>query len=90
MQIREPPPASDIKPGDWVDRFLPPGMRPYARLARLDRPIGIWLLMFPCWWGTALASPTFPSPWFLILFALGATVMRAAGCVMNDIADRDF
>lgn len=65
-------------------------MRPYARLARLDRPIGIWLLMFPCWWGTALASPTFPSPWFLILFALGATVMRAAGCVMNDIADRDF
>lgn len=90
MQIREPAPASDIKPGDWVDRVVPSGMRPYARLARLDRPIGIWLLMFPCWWGTALASPTFPSPWFLILFALGATVMRAAGCVMNDIADRDF
>ncbi|SUS06614.1 4-hydroxybenzoate octaprenyltransferase [uncultured Defluviicoccus sp.] len=90
MQICEPPPVSDIKPGDWVDRVLPSGMRPYARLARLDRPIGIWLLMFPCWWGTALASPTFPSPWFLILFALGATVMRAAGCVMNDIADRDF
>ena len=90
MQIREAPPASDIKPGDWVDRLLPSGMRPYARLARLDRPIGIWLLMFPCWWGTALASPSYPSPWFLILFALGATVMRAAGCVMNDIADRDF
>ncbi|MFZ1413964.1 MAG: 4-hydroxybenzoate octaprenyltransferase [Defluviicoccus sp.] len=90
MQIREAPPASDIKSGDWVDRLLPSGMRPYARLARLDRPIGIWLLMFPSWWGAALASPTFPSPWFLILLALGATVMRAAGCVMNDIADRDF
>ncbi|MDS4012098.1 MAG: UbiA family prenyltransferase, partial [Defluviicoccus sp.] len=46
--------------------------------------------MFPCWWGAALASPTVPSPLSLILFALGATVMRAAGCVMNDIADRDF
>lgn len=90
MQVREGPPASDIKSGDWVDRLVPSGIRPYARLARLDRPIGIWLLMFPCWWGAALASPTAPSPWFLILFALGATVMRAAGCVMNDIADRDF
>lgn len=90
MQIREAPSASDIKSGGWVDRLLPSSIRPYARLARLDRPIGIWLLMFPCWWGTALASPSYPSPWFLILFALGATVMRAAGCVMNDIADRDF
>lgn len=90
MHIRETPSASDIKSGDWVDRLLPSRIRPYARLARLDRPIGIWLLMFPCWWGTALASPGCPSPWFLILFALGATVMRAAGCVMNDIADRDF
>lgn len=83
-------PASDIKSGDWVDRLLPARVRPYARLARLDRPIGIWLLMFPCWWGTALAEPSQPSPWFLLLFAIGATVMRGAGCVINDIADRDF
>lgn len=82
--------ASDIRAGDWIDRFLPPGVRPYLRLARIDRPIGIWLLMLPCWWSAALASPGWPDPWLLTLFALGATVMRSAGCTMNDIADRDF
>ncbi|MBK8173876.1 MAG: 4-hydroxybenzoate octaprenyltransferase [Rhodospirillales bacterium] len=82
--------TSDIPAGDWIDRRLPPVVRPYARLARLDRPIGIWLLMFPGWWGLALAAPGWPDPWFLALFAVGATVMRGAGCVMNDIADRKF
>ena len=81
---------SDIRRGDWIDRFVPASVQPYLRLARLDRPIGIWLLMFPCWWSTALASTGWPDPWFLALFALGATVMRGAGCTLNDIADRDF
>jgi len=82
--------ASDIPAGGWIDRFLPPAARPFARLARLDRPIGSWLLLLPCWWGVALASPRFPDPWLLALFLVGAVVMRAAGCTLNDIADRDF
>ena len=82
--------ASDIRSGDWIDRYAPPPARPYLRLARVDRPIGIWLLMFPCWWSTALASPGWPDPWFLLLFALGAAIMRGAGCALNDIADRNF
>ena len=82
--------ASDIPKGGWVDRFAPAELRPYARLARLDRPIGTWLLLFPCWWGIALASPGWPSLWLMALFALGAVVMRGAGCTYNDIVDRDF
>ena len=82
--------ASDITAGDWVDRWAPARLRPYLRLARIDRPIGIWLLMFPCWWSTALASDGWPDLSFLLLFALGATVMRGAGCTVNDIVDRDF
>ena len=82
--------ASDIAAGDWVDRRAPARLRPYLRLARIDRPIGIWLLMFPCWWSTALASNSWPDPSLLLLFALGATVMRGAGCTVNDIVDRNF
>jgi 4-hydroxybenzoate polyprenyltransferase len=82
--------ASDIPKGSWVDRALPAPARPYARLARLDRPIGTWLLLFPCWWGTALAAPGWPSAWLIAIFALGAVVMRGAGCTYNDIVDRDF
>jgi len=82
--------SSDIRAGDWVDRFLPEGARPYARLARLDRPIGTWLLLLPCWWGTALA-PGGDARWDLfLLFAIGALVMRGAGCVINDFWDRDI
>ncbi|WP_374384811.1 4-hydroxybenzoate octaprenyltransferase [Dongia sp.] len=82
----------DIKSGDWVDRFLSAPLRPYARLARLDRPIGTWLLLFPCWWSLALATPQgfAPDLKLILLFALGAIVMRGAGCTINDIADRDF
>lgn len=80
--------ASDIQSGDWIDRHVPSPVRPYLRLARIDRPIGIWLLMFPCWWSYALASSSWPDPGFLVLFAVGAAIMRGAGCVMNDIADR--
>ncbi len=82
--------ASDIPVGDWIDRRAPAVVRPYLRLSRVDRPIGTWLLLLPCWWGVALASPGWPDPILLILFAIGALVMRAAGCVVNDIADRDF
>ncbi len=81
---------SDIHRGDWVERFLPLWAEPYARLARLDRPIGTWLLLFPAWWGIALASPGWPDPTLLLLFALGAVAMRGAGCTLNDIADREY
>ena len=67
---------------------MPAPLRPYARLMRLDRPIGTWLLVLPCWWSVALASPKLPDLWLMLLFALGAVVMRGAGCVINDIYDR--
>jgi 4-hydroxybenzoate polyprenyltransferase len=87
---RERADPSDIDRGDWVERYVPRRARPYARLARLDRPIGTWLLLFPGWWGIALAARRWPDPVLLALFALGALVMRGAGCTLNDIADRDF
>lgn len=80
--------ASDIPTGSWVDRLAPVPLRPYLRLARLDRPIGTWLLLIPCWWGLALASPGWPDWRYGLLFALGALVMRGAGCTVNDLADR--
>jgi 4-hydroxybenzoate polyprenyltransferase len=85
-----PSTTNDIRSGDWVDRYAPAFWRPYARLARLDRPIGTWLLLFPCWWGIALAGPTWPNLWLIVLFGIGAVVMRGAGCTFNDIVDRDF
>jgi len=81
---------TDIHHGDWVDRWLPGWAEPYARLARLDRPIGTWLLLFPAWWGIALAGPAWPDPLLLLLFAIGAVAMRGAGCTLNDIADREY
>jgi len=84
--------VSDAPRGNWVDRLLPGRARPYARLARLDRPIGWWLLLLPCWWSAALAAnwvqTPFPHPAHLILFFIGAIVMRGAGCTYNDIVDR--
>jgi len=79
------PPAST-----WVDTLAPRATRPWLKLALADRPIGVWLLMWPCWWSAALASPEWPSLFLLILFFIGAAVMRPAGCVINDIMDRDF
>src|SRR5947209_440331 len=84
------PDASDIRQGDWVERWLPDWAEPYARLARLDRPIGTWLLLFPAWWGIALAAPGWPDPGLLALFPLGAVAMRGAGCTLNDRADREY
>jgi 4-hydroxybenzoate polyprenyltransferase len=69
---------------------LPRPLRPYASLMRLDRPIGVWLLFWPCAWSVALAGVG-SDGWILILwFALGAFAMRSAGCVYNDIVDRDL
>ncbi|MFO1033923.1 MAG: 4-hydroxybenzoate octaprenyltransferase [Hyphomicrobiales bacterium] len=85
---------ADATPGNWVERTLPAPTLPYAQLMRLDRPIGWWLLLIPCWWGLALAmmvdAPRWLDLWFALLFLLGAIVMRGAGCVINDIFDRDF
>ncbi|MFA6279748.1 MAG: 4-hydroxybenzoate octaprenyltransferase [Bdellovibrionales bacterium] len=81
-------PHTDIRVGDWIDRFLPSVARPYARLMRLDRPIGTWLLLLPCLWSVTLASEGRPSITMLFLFALGALVMRGAGCAINDLYDR--
>jgi 4-hydroxybenzoate polyprenyltransferase len=72
----------------WTDR-LPPAVRPFAMLARWDRPIGTWLLLLPCWAGLAL-GPGVPEPLLLLAFAVGAVAMRGAGCTINDMADRDF
>lgn len=84
----------DAAPGNWVDRLAPPAWLPYLRLARFDRPIGAWLLLFPCWWGQGLAEVSlghaYPNPWHLVLFLIGAFVMRGAGCTYNDIVDRDY
>jgi 4-hydroxybenzoate polyprenyltransferase len=79
--------------GNWVDGFAPAWMRPYFRLARLDRPIGSWLLLMPCWWSVGLAAVHSGSQvdvWHLILFFVGAFAMRGAGCTWNDIVDRDL
>ncbi len=83
----------DAAPANWVDRHAPAALRPWLRLARLDRPTGIWLLMLPGWQGVALAAAMEgkpPSLRLLALFAVGATLMRAAGCAFNDIVDRDI
>ncbi|MEN6543504.1 4-hydroxybenzoate octaprenyltransferase [Parvibaculum sp.] len=82
--------VADAPAENWVDRWAPAPLRPYARLARLDRPIGTWLLLLPCWWSIALAAGGLPDFRLLVLFAAGAIVMRGAGCTFNDIVDRDF
>jgi len=84
----------DAAPGNWVDRLAPAAVKPYLRLARFDRPIGAWLLLFPAWWSQVLAELSlgrpYPSLWYLALFLVGAFIMRGAGCTYNDIVDRDY
>jgi 4-hydroxybenzoate polyprenyltransferase len=93
--------VADAPSGHWVYRLLPRRIWPYAQLARWDRPIGWWLLMWPCWWSAALAAvadarpgealfSALPSPWHLALFMLGAILMRGAGCTYNDLVDEDI
>jgi 4-hydroxybenzoate polyprenyltransferase len=80
--------------GNWVDTLAPTWLRPYLRLARADRPIGAWLLLMPCWWSAGIAAVyaghPYPNPWHVLLFFVGAFVMRGAGCTWNDIVDRDL
>jgi 4-hydroxybenzoate polyprenyltransferase len=84
--------ATDIQAGDWIDRRVPEAIRPYLRLARIHAPIGTWLLLFPGWWSITLAAAPgdLPDGKMLVLFAIGALVMRGAGCTVNDIVDRDI
>jgi 4-hydroxybenzoate polyprenyltransferase len=77
-----------------IDRVAPKALRPYLQLARADRPTGYWLLALPCFWAVSLATRSlggaYPDPWLLLLFGIGAIAMRAAGCIYNDLLDRDI
>ena len=79
--------------GNWVDGLAPAVTRPYLRLARLDRPIGSWLLLMPCWWSLGIAgmrAGELPRLSYIVLFFIGAFAMRGAGCTWNDLVDRDL
>ncbi len=85
----------DAPAGNWVDRFAPLPLRPWLRLSRADRPIGTWLLLLPCWWGLALGSIQtgrfgLHDLWIAAGCAIGAFLMRGAGCTWNDITDREI
>ncbi len=86
-------PLPDAAKFNLVDNVAPVAWRPYLRLARIDRPIGWWLLLLPCWWSVALASiatQRAPDLGLLLLFMIGAIAMRGAGSTYNDIVDRDL
>jgi len=84
----------DAPSRNWVDLYAPAFSRPYLRLSRADRPVGTWLLLLPCWWGLGLAVAADPAGgslwdlWIALGCALGAFLMRGAGCTWNDITDR--
>ncbi|MEM6481659.1 MAG: 4-hydroxybenzoate octaprenyltransferase [Pseudomonadota bacterium] len=85
--------VADAVAGNWVDRYAPAAARPFLRLSRADRPIGTWLLLLPCWWGLALAivydgRAGWHDLWIFAGCAIGAFLMRGAGCTWNDITDR--
>ena len=93
--------VADAPTGHWVYRALPRSAWPYAQLARWDRPIGWWLLLWPCWWSAALAPfgqageslpawALLPDPHHLLLFMIGAIAMRGAGCTYNDLVDHEI
>jgi len=87
-------PVADAVKSHWVDTRLPAWARPYARLARWERPIGWWLLLWPCCWSASLAAiaaeASGPNPWHIALFLIGAVAMRGAGCTYNDLVDEDI
>lgn len=76
----------------WIDLYLPVAVQPYALLARLDKPIGTWLLAWPCAWSITMAAPQgeFPDLKMLALFGCGSVLLRGAGCTVNDLLDRDI
>ncbi|XP_074282161.1 4-hydroxybenzoate polyprenyltransferase, mitochondrial-like isoform X2 [Silene latifolia] len=76
----------------WVDLYLPQGIQPYAKLARLDKPIGTWLLAWPCMWSITMAAEPGSLPDFkmLALFGCGSFLLRGAGCTINDLLDQDI
>ena len=85
--------VADAVDKNWVDRFAPAFARPYLRLSRADRPAGTWLLLIPCWWSLSLAilsdgQFTDYDRWLIVAMAMGAFLMRGAGCTWNDITDR--
>jgi len=103
MSANEAARPADAVTATWVDRSAPVGMRPYLRLMRADRPIGVWLLLWPCWWSILMAVPHGATAtvlgdtayalgivYLMALFAVGSIVMRGAGCTYNDIVDRDI
>ncbi|MGI9370531.1 MAG: 4-hydroxybenzoate octaprenyltransferase [Ruegeria sp.] len=98
MQGNAPTPdgqVADAVSGNWVDTLAPAFSRPYLRLSRADRPIGTWLLLIPCWWGLVLAmlaggDARWGDLWIAAGCAIGAFLMRGAGCTWNDITDREF
>ncbi len=83
--------VADAQAGNWVDQFAPDWLKPYARLARWDRPIGFWLLFWPCAFSLSMAAVARPAEgfnlWALLLCFIGAVAMRGAGCTFNDIVD---
>ncbi len=92
----EPGAIADRVAGSWVDTHAPEELRPYLRLSRVDRPIGTWLLLLPCWWGILLGALAVPESrglttlWLFLACGAGAVLMRGAGCTWNDISDRDI
>ena len=89
--MAKPSDAAQTAALSWVDRYPPARLRPYLKLWRADKPIGVWLLLWPCWWSLALAAAGgWPEVRLLALFALGSLVLRGAGCTFNDIVDRDI
>lgn len=88
--------VADAPAQNWVDQYAPDDLKPYLRLSRADRPIGTWLLLLPCWWGLFLGAAAVPDTagwltvWIFTGCALGAFLMRGAGCTWNDITDRDI
>lgn len=88
-------PVADAKRGNWVDTRAPAAWRPWLHLSRIDRPIGTWLLLIPCWWGLLLAMLAdgragWSDLWIAVACSAGAVLTRGAGCTWNDITDRDI
>ena len=89
--------VSDATINNWVDNYCPLWSRPFLRLSRVDRPIGTWLLLIPCWWGLLIALLysdgsllSFDTFWIAFVCLVGSVLMRGAGCTWNDITDKDL